>query len=381
MVQAKTVASAAVLLVAAQAHMLVVQPAPFSTPQLSNGPLEADGSNFPCKKVTGTDFSGTATSMALGSNQTMKFQGGATHGGGSCQISISYDTNPTADSVWKVIHSIEGGCPARNTAGNIGDDASSLDPDTYEYTIPDNIPSGKATFAWSWLNRVGNREFYMNCGALELTGSGGDQTNYDALPDLFVANLAGINTCTTSEGTDVIFANPGSSVENNIGAFGSQTPNACTGKYTGGSGSGSSSGGSSSASSVAGSSAAASETAPAASSSAPGGVFITTGAGSQPTTTAAAATPTTQAATPAASSAAPTSGGSGSSSSASALTGACTTEGEWNCIGGSSFQQCASGQWSTVMSMAGGTECSVGTSSTLQIESAGKKRFIRAFRA
>jgi hypothetical protein len=59
-------------------------------------------------------------------------------------------------------------------------------------------------------------------------------------------------------------------------------------------------------------------------------------------------------------------------------TGICTTEGMWNCIGGSSFQQCASGLWSTPQSMALGTTCQPGQSPDLQAVTVAKpKRAIR----
>lgn len=41
---------------------------------------------------------------------------------------------------------------------------------------------------------------------------------------------------------------------------------------------------------------------------------------------------------------------------------ACTTEGMWNCVDGSSFQQCASGTWSVVQSLAAGMQCTEGQS-------------------
>ncbi|KAF7908490.1 uncharacterized protein EAF01_004245 [Botrytis porri] len=40
--------------------------------------------------------------------------------------------------------------------------------------------------------------------------------------------------------------------------------------------------------------------------------------------------------------------------------GTCTTEGKFNCISGTSFQQCGSGTWSTVQNMAPGTVCLAG---------------------
>jgi hypothetical protein len=56
-----------------------------------------------------------------------------------------------------------------------------------------------------------------------------------------------------------------------------------------------------------------------------------------------------------------------STGSGTAQTGACTTEGMWNCIGGSSFQQCASGSWSAPQPMAAGTACQAGQNLNLEI--------------
>jgi hypothetical protein len=202
----------------AHAHMLLRTPTPY--PGHISSPLDPSGSNFPCQLVS---FTGAATEMAQGSSQEMAFTGSAVHGGGSCQVSVTYDNPPTAASAWKVIHSIQGGCPARNTPGNLPENANLEGPDSYPFTIPADLPTGNATLAWTWLNKVGNREFYMNCAPVAITGSGGSETALAALPDMFVANIAvpGLNPgnqCTTAEGTDVEFPNPGSSVETNPGA-------------------------------------------------------------------------------------------------------------------------------------------------------------------
>jgi hypothetical protein len=208
------------------------------------------------------------------------------------------------------------------------------DPFTYDYTIPDNIPAGNATIAWSWMNRVGNREFYMECGVLELTGTGGDQANFDALPDLFVANVVPYDGgCVTDDmqGSDPLIPNPGDSVETNSAYPAVAFNSACVSlSATGGSGSSPTSYAASSAQST---SAAATSYATSAASSAQGGVFITkTGASSaaQATTTAQATTATTKATSVAeTTSAAPaaTSASSSGSTSGSQKTGACDTDG------------------------------------------------------
>ncbi|KAI2608324.1 uncharacterized protein GGS25DRAFT_270263 [Hypoxylon fragiforme] len=413
MFYAKTAITAG-LIATVNAHMKMNSPAPFDPASLNNSPLDASGSDFPCKFGNGYSATGgTVNSYALGSQQTLSFIGQATHGGGSCQVSITYDTAPTKDSVWKVIHSIEGGCPAKGTSGNLGESADAEDPYTYPYTIPSDIPAGKATIAWTWFNKVGNREMYMNCGQLELTGTGGTQDNFDKLPDMLVMNIAGKPT--TLESYDYKFENPGSSVEDNTS--GSQVATCGTSGCTAGDtapvvsiGAGLNVGSGSGSSASAGSGAASSSAAaPAAgtSTSFDGGVFLTqplsgspatstaqaaptTATQATPTTEAAATTPTTLAtatsatqAAPAQTSAASNAGsGTGSSTgSGAAMSGACTAEGTFNCMG-SSYQQCASGQWSVTMPLAAGTSCSGGQSMSLSIAAlAGKvKRSGRAFR-
>ncbi|TQS34746.1 hypothetical protein Golomagni_04860 [Golovinomyces magnicellulatus] len=206
-------------------HMIMKNPVPFAASKFAsdNGPLKEDGSDFPCK--FGYEAEGANNIMPLGSKQELAFIGGATHGGGSCQISITYDTAPTAKSVFKVIHSIEGGCPARNVAGNIGSSSTTDDPDTYGFPVPENLPTGNAVLAWTWFNKVGNREMYMNCAPVTFTGPSAKQAStknetqieksdmdaYNALPDMFVANIG--NGCKTKDSTDLKFDNPGQSVE------------------------------------------------------------------------------------------------------------------------------------------------------------------------
>jgi hypothetical protein len=133
------------------AHMIITHPVPFGKSTLNSSPLAPDGSDFPCKQRTGVYAAeGASNTMPLGSVQTVSFQGSAVHGGGSCQFSVTYDEAPTASSTFKVIHSIEGGCPMKNIAGNNGDSSTQVDPDTYSFTVPTTLPTGTATFAWTW---------------------------------------------------------------------------------------------------------------------------------------------------------------------------------------------------------------------------------------
>lgn len=369
--------------------MLLAKPQPYNG--VINSPLSEDGSNFPCQlKFTTTS---AATSMALGSTQPLAFIGGATHGGGSCQVSITYDDPPTKSSVFKVIHSIEGGCPTKNNAGNIGGDAAGPDPDTYSFTMPTNLPTGKANLAWTWFNKVGNREMYMNCAPIDITAGSSkrseeeenlfrdvsqlmerDQAAYNSLPNMFTANIKNIGNddCATVENFDTLFPYPGSSIDKpGLQAHYGAPNGTCAGiSQSGGSGSSGSLGSASSATAAA-----------PASTSAPaqGGVFATTAAASSvvPTTmaTSTVAPVAATSAAPAASASASPAASPGGATGAMTAGSACSPEGLWNCIGGTSFQQCASGTWSAVQSLAAGTKCTPGQTSAIDITAA--KRAIR----
>lgn len=55
--------------------------------------------------------------------------------------------------------------------------------------LPTNLPScGKCTFAWTWVNAIGNREYYMNCADVKIVGGPG--RSIQGRP-LFLANLPG----------------------------------------------------------------------------------------------------------------------------------------------------------------------------------------------
>jgi hypothetical protein len=383
-----------------QAHMKMTSPTPYSVPSIDNSPLNADGSNFPCKQASGASYSAAATNtMPIGSVQTLSFIGSAVHGGGSCQVSVTYDAQPNAKSTFKVIHSIIGGCPMKNITGNNGDDASEVDPDQYPFTIPSSLPTGSATLAWTWFNHVGNREMYMNCAPIMITAGSSkrgdedelmarnitqlmerDQAAFNSLPDMFVANIP-VTECTTTEGTDLLFPNLGDSVD----YFGA--PGATNAAPVGPSCQAKAAAATGAASQATTAPPVASTVSPVATtaSAVSGGVFqtVATTATAAGTTTAApvvsvlvASTTAASGAIPSATSAAPaaSTGITGSGTAVTAGT-ACTSEGMFNCVGGTSYQQCASGTWSVVMPLAAGTSCTPGQSMDMII--AKLKRSIR----
>lgn len=190
--------AASALLATANAHMIMESPVPYSVDKIDNGPITAE--QFPCKAQNGFTVS-TMNQMAVGESQQVSFKGTAVHGGGSCQLSYTQDTEPTKDSVFKVIKSIEGGCP--------GVDSS---PNTYDFVLPDSIPNGKGTFAWTWFAKLsGAPEMYMNCAPIEVTGGASDSSGLDALPDMLVANVA-TTTCKSPLSKSLKFPNPGAEV-------------------------------------------------------------------------------------------------------------------------------------------------------------------------
>ncbi|KAJ9482582.1 hypothetical protein VN97_g10843, partial [Penicillium thymicola] len=71
---------------------------------------------------------------------------------------------------------------------------------------------------------------------------------------------------------------------------------------------------------------------------------------------------------------------SDSSSSSGALTGSCSTEGQWNCISGTSFQRCSSGTWSIAQQMSTGTQCNAGQSAELVVTASKKARHVSSMR-
>ncbi|CAC9889740.1 unnamed protein product [Aureobasidium pullulans] len=159
-------------------------------------PLFSDGSNFPCKGYQNDRPIVPVITYSAGSTYNMTIAGSAVHGGGSCQLSLSYDNGAT----FRVIKSMIGGCPLTST---------------YDFTIPSYAPNGNALFAWTWQNEQGNREYYMNCAEVAISGSSAskrDTSSFEALPFIWKANVPGVNTCTTTEGEDPVYPMPGPDV-------------------------------------------------------------------------------------------------------------------------------------------------------------------------
>jgi hypothetical protein len=192
------------------AHMILESPVPYGKLTLNNSPLDGAGSDFPCKLRAGVYDLTQMNYWTAGKPQTIRFLGSAVHGGGSCQFSVSKDLQPTKSSQWKVVHSVVGGCPA-DVEGNLPGGPTDQGAATFEVALPNKIPDGKYTFAWTWFNRQGQREMYMNCAPISVSGGGNDPAFLASLPDMFVANLPS-SACSTVENFDYIFPDPGDAV-------------------------------------------------------------------------------------------------------------------------------------------------------------------------
>ncbi|KAI0113052.1 hypothetical protein F4814DRAFT_460283 [Daldinia grandis] len=218
-----------------KAHVVLENPKPFRFVQYGpTNPISSSGEDFPCKIPAGGKLEpqGPPAVMAVGEKQRISFSGQAVHGGGSCQFSLSGPVNngaweayPLKTAEWKVIHSIEGGCPARNQRGNL----DGRNHDQYSVKIPEGIEPGDYIFAWTWLARIGGQpEYYMNCAPITVTSAKRKRMNSLSrraslakradFPELFMANMGEVSGgCTTEEALQqqiaIAFPNPGPSVD------------------------------------------------------------------------------------------------------------------------------------------------------------------------
>ncbi|KAI0235406.1 hypothetical protein L0F63_006347, partial [Massospora cicadina] len=107
--------------------------------------------------------------VTAGATLTTCFHGEAQHDGGHCEFSLSYDGVGYA-----VIKTIISECLRNKPLG-------------YDVTIPPSAPTGRAILSWTWFNRIGEREIYMNCAALNIEG--GPNTGMVRGPKRLIANL------------------------------------------------------------------------------------------------------------------------------------------------------------------------------------------------
>ncbi|KAK8133595.1 hypothetical protein PG984_005607 [Apiospora sp. TS-2023a] len=194
----------------ALAHMNMADPPPLRYKGNPNavkaGKIDTDitspntAATFPCKgAIPDMDDPVAGAPVATwypGEQHTVKIVGGASHNGGSCQLSISYDKGQT----FTVVFSKIGACPT--------------DPNI-PFTLPADTPSAdKVLFSWSWINHTGNREFYNNCAVLTIGAAkkkrAAPAVAFKDRPPMLVANIyhtAG--AACVKEGVDALYPEPG----------------------------------------------------------------------------------------------------------------------------------------------------------------------------
>lgn len=203
----------------ASAHMFMASPKPIEG-AAPKDPLQSDGSNFPCHGAILTDT--PSQRMEVGSCFKLKFDLGANgentavHGGGSCQLAVTYETSPDRvrdPNNWHVIYSIEGGCPS-NSAGNLVTSSYCSSPGqdecvhTWDVSLPRGLQTGQAVMSWTWFNTIGDREMYQNCARVEITRGTGEEMG--SFPSMYVANIGPSDICTAApERTNLAFPEPG----------------------------------------------------------------------------------------------------------------------------------------------------------------------------
>ncbi|KAL1924187.1 uncharacterized protein VTP21DRAFT_7222 [Calcarisporiella thermophila] len=112
-----------------------------------NSPLNPSQWPYPCR---GFPVGPAEFTFKAGSSLKVQLAGSATHGGGHCQFALQYDNGQ-----FVVFHTIFDECPLSKN---------------YTVTIPSTAPNGKAAFVWTWVNAIGNREYYMNCADVNIDG-------------------------------------------------------------------------------------------------------------------------------------------------------------------------------------------------------------------
>ena len=116
-------------------------------------PLNTNGYIFPCKGF----LNGPPTQTFYSNTITVTLEGSAIHGGGHCQFGITFD-----DTHFLVLKTVIRNCL--------------IDTMTYQFTLPSNTPSGNITIFWTWVNAIGNREYYMECADIQVNNNN-DNTN------------------------------------------------------------------------------------------------------------------------------------------------------------------------------------------------------------
>jgi hypothetical protein len=128
--------------------------------------VSPDFFSFPCKGFP----KGPVVATFEKNEITITLEGTATHGGGHCQFGISYD-----DNNFVVLKTVLNECL--------------LNTMSYSYEIPTYARGDNITVFWTWINRIGNREYYMECADVNVK-TNGKMTDIPG-KELLIVNLPG----------------------------------------------------------------------------------------------------------------------------------------------------------------------------------------------
>jgi hypothetical protein len=124
---------------------------------------------FPCK-----GFPKGPSVVTFDTNEIkVTLEGTAVHGGGHCQFGISYD-----DRNFVVLKTVLTNCL--------------LDSMSYSFQIPEDTRGKGVTVFWTWINRIGNREYYMECTDVTVN-TDGNRTDIRG-KELLIVNQPGYPT-------------------------------------------------------------------------------------------------------------------------------------------------------------------------------------------
>ncbi|KAJ1676943.1 hypothetical protein EV182_007197, partial [Spiromyces aspiralis] len=137
-------------------------------PGLVNGPNGTPSGRDGDLPICKSDKKSPIVEVKAGEPLKVKFlQNNAAHSGGHCEFSLSYDNGKE----FVVIHQVLKTC-FKKTVPPVGD-GNLMEVSEYDIPFPADLPSGEAIFSWTWVNASGNREFYMNCIDVKITGKEG----------------------------------------------------------------------------------------------------------------------------------------------------------------------------------------------------------------
>ncbi|KAJ2436917.1 hypothetical protein GGF42_008797 [Coemansia sp. RSA 2424] len=186
------------------AHMSMIGPCPRYNSQGINCPALPPGEAIDYNESSPISSSGVAlqpfckyatpwptpaAQWTAGQSITVNFSNyGSEHNGGHAEFSLSYDAGKSFVVIYRVL-------------SHFFYDAQGNYQFNYTFALPASVPgSDSAIFAWSWVNSMGNREFYMNCADVAISGTSESFSG----PQMTVLNYPGYPTVPEFQGNYTI---------------------------------------------------------------------------------------------------------------------------------------------------------------------------------